>query len=100
MVDFHALVLQSLSLGQRAGHAVQDEAVLAVGLGHPVRDDAEDQLVGDQIARIHVFLCFSAQLSAIRNGLAEHVPGRNGGDRELADKQLSLSPLSGAGRAQ
>ena len=100
MVDANAHFFQSLRLGQRAGHAVQDEAVLAVGLGHPLGDDAEDQLVGDQEAIVHEFLCFLAQLGTIRHGLAEHIPGRNGGDGELFYKQLRLSPLSGAGSAQ
>ena len=100
MVDFHTLCLQCLCLSQRAGHAVQNEATGAIGLCHPVSDDAENQLVGNQIARVHVGFCFLAQLGAICNGLAEHIPGRNGGDRELVNKQLSLGPLSGAGSAQ
>ena len=100
MVDANAHRLQSLGLGQRTGYAVQDKAVLAVGLGHPVRNDTEDQLVGNQETIVHVLLCFLAQLGAICHGLAEHIPGRNGGDGELFHKQLRLSPLSGAGSAQ
>ena len=100
MVDFHTLCFQSLRLGQRAGHAVQDEAVFAIRLAYPLRDDTEDQFVGNQATFVHVLLCFLAQVRAIGNGLAKHVPGRNGGDGELVNKQLRLGPLSGAGRAQ
>ena len=80
MINTDALCFQGLGLGQRAGHAVQDKAVFAVGLGYPLRDDAENQLVGNQAAFVHILFCLFAQVSAVGNGLAKHVPGRNGGD--------------------
>ena len=100
MVDLHAPVFQSFRLGQGAGHPVQDKAPGAVGAGHPFRDDPKNEIVGNQVALVHVFLCFFAQGSTIGNGLPEHIPGRNGGDGELFNKQLRLCPLSSAGRAQ
>ena len=100
VVDFHAFRFQGLGLGQGAGHPVQDEAVCAVALGDPVSDDAQDQLVRDQRALVHVLLCFFTKLRTIGDCLPEHVPGRDGGNAELLCQQLCLCSLSGAGRAQ
>ena len=100
MVDADALGFQGFRLSQRAGHAVQNEALCAVALSHPVGNDAEDQLIGNQRAFVHVLLGLFSQLRAVGHGLTEHVPGRDGGNGELLNKKLCLCSLPGAGSAQ
>ena len=100
MVDTNSLGFQRFGLGQRAGHAVQNEAVCAVALSHAVGNDAEDQLIRDKRAFVHVLLGLFSQLRAVGHSLTEHVPGRNGGNGELLNKKLCLCSLSGAGSAQ
>ena len=75
VVNSDTLCFQGLSLGQRAGHAVQDETVRTVGLGHPVSDDAENQLVGNQGAFVHILFCLFTKLRTIGDCLTEHIPG-------------------------
>ena len=56
MVKGHACLGQSLGLANGAGHSVQDEAPGAVRLLQPLGNDADDNGIGDQLARIHIGL--------------------------------------------
>ena len=98
-VEGDARLLQSLGLGDRAGHAVQDEAGLAVVLGQALGDDADDHLVGDQLAGVHVLLGLQAHRRAVLHGGPEDVASGDGGDVQLLVQDLSLGALAGARRA-
>ena len=97
MINTDALCFQGLGLGQRAGHAVQDEAVFAIGLGYPLRDDAENQLVGDQIARVHVGFCFLAQLGAIAMASRSIFPVEMAGIESLETSSSAWVPFPAPG---
>ena len=72
--------LQSLSLGDGAGHAVQDVAIRAVGLLQTLVDDADDDLIGDELAGVHVRLGLKAGGRTVLDGGAQDIAGGNGGD--------------------
>src|SRR5437879_4417255 len=90
--------LQGLGLPQRPGIAIQDEAPGAVRLGEAASDDLVDDLVGDQVAPLHVFPRAPAHVGLVADGLAENVPGRDVGDLVALVEQLRLGPLARAGR--
>ena len=50
LVDDNAHVVQRLGLRDGAGEAVQNKAVFAVVLRQTLLDDADDDLIGDQLA--------------------------------------------------
>ncbi len=63
---------------QRAREAVEDEAVAERTAGDDaLLDDTHDDLVGDEIARIHVALGLEAERGPLRGLGAEHVAGRD-----------------------
>ena len=99
MVDTNASCIQSLCLGQGAGHPVQDKAILAIRLCGPLGHQVHHQIIGDQLAFFHALFHLLAQITAIRHGLSEHVARGNGRDIQVLHQQFSLSTLAGAGRA-
>ena len=92
-------LLQRLSLSDGAGHAVQDIAVLAVILVQPVMDDADDDLIGDQLAGLHVGFRLLAGGGAVFHGGPEDVASGDCGDIQHFAQALSLCALAGAGGA-
>ena len=99
-IELDTGLLQGLSLGDGAGHPVQDIALLAVGLGQPLGDDADDDVVRDQLAGVHILLGLQAHGGAVGHGGAEDVAGGNGGDVQLLADDLRLSAFTGARGAQ
>ena len=89
-VDLHAHGVQSLGLGDGPGEAVQDEAVLAVILSQPLFDDADEDLIGHQLAALHVGFGLQAHLRAAPQRFAQHVPRGNGGDVVVLADDLRL----------
>ena len=87
-VDFNTHIVKRLSLWNSSWEAIKNETVLAVGLGHPVRDDTENQFVGHQAALIHVLFRFFAKLRTVGHSLTEHVAGGDGGNVQSLDQQL------------
>jgi hypothetical protein len=87
-------------LGDVARKAVQQEAVLCVGLLDGVEEHAHDDVVGNQIAAVHVPLGLGPELGATRHRVAQHVAGGEVGELELLGQALGLSPFARAGRAQ
>ena len=92
--------VERLRLGQRAREAVEDPAGRGVGPRDPFLDHRDDQLVGDELARVHELLRLAAELGALGNVLAEHVARRDVRDPQLARERLRLRPLAGARRSQ
>lgn len=60
MVKLDPMCLQGFGLGDGTGHTVQDITAGAVGLGQPLLNDADDDLVGNQLAGIHIGLGLQA----------------------------------------
>jgi len=62
-----------LGLGNGAREAVEDEAVLAGGLGQVVLDQVYNKFVGDELAGLHKLVGLLAQRRARLDGRAKHV---------------------------
>ena len=99
-VELDAGVLHRLGLDDRARKAVEEKAVRAVGLRDPLADEAEDDLVADERARVHHLLRRLAERSAGLDGGAQHVAGRDLRDREALADERCLRALAGARRSQ
>ena len=59
-VEMDARRLEGFCLRDRAGHTVEDEPVRTVRLGDPFRDDADDDIVRNQLAGVHKALGLEA----------------------------------------
>jgi hypothetical protein len=93
------LVAQRVGLPDRAGEAVEQEAVvaLALDLGH---DHLDHQLVRNEVAVAHVLLGLLAQVAAVLAVLAQHVARGDVGEVEVLAQPRGLGALAGAGRAE
>ena len=80
LVDADAHGLDGLGLSDGAGHAVQDEAVGAVVLCQAFLQDADDDLIGYQVAFVHIGLGLHSRRRALLDGRAQNVTGGNRGD--------------------
>ena len=56
MVDVDPSCFQRFRLGQRARHTIQNKAILTVGTAHPLRDDIENNIVGNEAPFVHDLL--------------------------------------------
>src|SRR3954454_7346405 len=88
---------RALCLGGRAGKAVEQEPLGEVVDG--VHEHGDDELVGDQATRVHVFGGLAAEGRAGRSVGAQNVAGTDVGDWELRQQAGGLRSLTGAGRA-
>ena len=98
-VDRHAGGAQGLGLGDRAGEAVEEGAVRAVGLGEALLDETDDDVVGHELALVHHGLGGEAERRAGLDGGAKHVARRNLRNAELLADELGLRALAGARRS-
>src|SRR3954462_5415259 len=64
-VDLLQRLVERLGLRGRAREAVEEEAVGGVLLGEAVEDDADDHVVGDEVAAIHVLLGLLAEVRPV-----------------------------------
>ena len=72
----------------------------AASLGvDPLGDHADDHLVGDQVAAVHVLLRGPAQLRLVAHRRPQDVPGRVIGQPQVFLQPLPLRALPAAGRA-
>src|SRR5215211_324036 len=99
-MELSHLRFERLRLGHRPGKAVEDEPVGGLLLLQPLRDHADDHLVGGQVAPVHVLLRLLADLGALLDGGAEDVAGRVIGEAEVLLKALPLGPLPAARRPE
>ena len=99
-VDLNAGIHKGLGLRDRAGHTVEDIPVCTIRLGQTVPDDADDDLVRNQIALVHECLRFETGLRAIPDCFSEDVPGGNGRDPEPLGQDFCLRALPRAGSSQ
>ena len=68
--------------------------------GEPVQQQADDDLVGHQLARVHVPTGLDPERRAVADGRPEQVAGRDHGDPEAIGEQRRLGALPGAGGAK
>ena len=73
LVKGDARLFQGFRLGDGTGHSVQNIAVPAVALSYPLRHDADDHIVRDQLARIHIALGLESHGRAVLHGRPEDV---------------------------
>jgi hypothetical protein len=66
-----------------------------IGLVQAVLDDAEHDVVGQELAVVEVLLGLAPEVSALEHGFAEHVPGGDVGRAVVLGQQLALRPLAG-----
>ena len=93
-------VLERVCLLLVARKAVQQEAVAGVIGGHPARDHLHDQLVGDEVAVLHVLARALAKHGALGDLGAEDVAGGDVRQAEVLAQPLGLRALAGARRAE
>lgn len=94
------LGVESHRLGRGAGETVQNEAIGGIGLGKALGHQANNHVIGHQIAGIHILLSLKAQLCAFLYRSAQHVASRNVGKPVLLDEFGRLRALASARSAQ
>ena len=96
----------SSSLPERAGlldrarEAVEQEPVAGVIVGESLDDHPDDDLIGNQLALVHVLLGEQPELAAGLARGAQDVAGRDVRQAEVLGQQRGLGALAGAGRTQ
>ena len=86
--------------GHGARKAVEQEAVAGLVGVHPLGDHARDQVVGHQIAPVHVLLGLPAELRLLLHRPAQDVAGGVVGKVEVLPEARGLGALAGARRAE
>ena len=87
-------------LAARPREAVEDGTRGGVGTAQPVEEQADDRVVGDELARAHDLLDLAPQLAAGRDLRPEQVAGGEHRHLETLREQGRLGALPGAGCAQ
>src|SRR3954453_14215785 len=87
---------QGVGLGDLPREAVEQEAVLGLGAVQGLQDHADDEPVGDEVARVHVLLGLPAELGALGDGGAQDVAGGEVREAEVVREALGLGALAGA----
>ena len=91
---------QGFGLRDGARETVEQVAVLTVGLLQPFLHQADDDVVGHQLALVHHFLGGLAQLGAGLDGGTQHVARGDLGNAELAGDEAGLGTFASARRAK
>ena len=92
--------VERLRLLERARKAVEQEAARGIGLGQPLADDADDHVVGHELAGVHVLLRREAELGARLQRGAQHVAGRDVRHAEGGRDALGLRAFAGPRRTE
>ena len=87
-------------LGGVAREAVEDEALLGVVGLKALLDEVDDQVIGNELALVHVALGLHAELGALLDGGTQKVAGRDVSNAKLSHELLCLGPLARAGGAE
>src|SRR5512139_2699297 len=98
MVELHAPAveqpLERRGLGSGAGKTVEDEAALHVRLLESVGEDADDDLVRNEIPGIHYGLGLESDLGLGGDRCAKHISGRELHHPPIGFEPARLGPLS------
>ena len=92
-------LVQRLGLRHGARKAVEQKPVGRVGLGQPVPDHVDRDLVRHELPAVHVPLGLDAQRGTGRDVGAEDVPGRDLGYGQVRGDELGLCALPRTGWA-
>ena len=68
MIELDTGRLKSFRLRDRAGHTVEDVALCTIGFGKPLFNDADDDLIGYQMAFVHIGLSLHSRRRTFLNG--------------------------------
>ncbi len=79
-----------------AGEAIEDEALARVIGGKALLHKVDDELVGNELASIHVLLGRDAELGLSLDGGTKQVARGDVGNAEIGDEALGLRTLAGA----
>jgi len=90
-------VFEGFGLGNRPREAVQHPTIECVFHRQALAHHANDDLVGHQVAIVHVLLGFDAHRCAGLDRGPEHVPGRDVGNVVAFDEACGLGAFSGPG---
>ena len=94
-------LLERLGLVDRAREAVEDEAVARVLLLEALDDHRDDQVVGNELAGVHVALGLACRARSRRSTSPRSMsPVAMYGEPEVVLQPLGLGALAGAGRAE
>ena len=100
VIEFHTALFHGICLRNGAREAVNQKPILTVGLANTLFDQVDDDVIRHQTTAVHNLFNLQAQLSAVLDSGAQHIPGGNLGNLELLTNKLSLSPLPCAGGTQ
>ena len=92
--------LHGFGLGHGAGEAIEDGALLTVVGGQLFLHQADDQIIGHQLAAVHIGFCLSAQFCALGDGLAQKVSRGDHGNLQRGFDEICLRAFSRAGGTQ
>jgi hypothetical protein len=87
-------LVEGAGLGHVARIAVEDEALRGVGPADPLADQAEHDLVGNELAGIHRGLGALAELGAAGHRITQQVAGGHLGDALVIAQSLGLRALA------
>ena len=99
-IDPVAFAAHRVGLLDGARKAVEEIALGAIGLLHPLLDQRDHQLVGHQLAAIHVRLRLASELGAGADLGAQHVAGGDLRDAVTLGQKLRLGSLAGPGQSK
>src|SRR5918993_1885623 len=89
--------VQRVGLDGGAREPVEDDAPGGVIAAEPFEQEADGDVVGNELPRVHVSPRFRAQLRTVADGGAEQVPGGDHRDPEPVREQRRLRALAGTG---
>ena len=93
-VETNTCPFHGFSLSNRAGHAVEDITIGAIGLLQSLIDDADDHFIGYQFAGVHILLGLQAGGRTVFHSGTQDVAGGNGGDGQLFLENLCLGAFA------
>jgi hypothetical protein len=91
---------ERVGLGHGPREAVEQEAVGGLVAAQAFEDHADDHVVGNEVAGVHVLLGLAAELGPLVHRLAQDVPRREVRQVEVLGEALGLGALAGTGRTK
>ena len=89
-------VVEGLGLGAVAREAVEDDALRRIALGEPVQEHPDGDVVGHELAAVHVAARLQPDRRAVADGGPEQVARRDVRQPEVPREGRRLGPLAGA----
>src|SRR6266852_4848606 len=99
-VEIDAGITHRLRLGNGAWKTVEQVAVLAIQVLQPFLHESDDDVVGNELPRVHDLLCRKTKRRARLYRGAQHVPRRDLRNAEVFPDEACLGALTSAGWSQ